>query len=418
MGHLYDGLKPSYRRVIWTGLEHPDKLVKVATLAGVCGGKYSPHSPDSLPAVISELVRSGYFIGQGSHGSPSIYKPLTIDPAAPRYIEAKLHPEFRKMIQPLIPFVPYKESEVDSMYKEPLYIPIPIPIAMCFNSLGIGVGIRMKTPNFSMKSMLDAYFKDDPTLLRSNTDLEIDSNTSELNSIWNKGYGRVTYKFFVDNKFKLEGQEGVLLYGNSSYIQLSKLSSKLKSPKEDPEDDEKGWMDKGLVEMIDLSSKRAGNKIFFRLKKGQRGKDKVTLKMLSDEITSIGVHSDNYNLAITDGDQTKVRPLKEWIKFSYTNFESLVKKYKTDKLSKLKLKSEVLKYSYDIAKAILADPKASKGSLSKTLGIKEEVVSEALKRSISSLLKGNVDSDIKSVKAEIKYVKSLKTKNFYEDFIK
>jgi len=417
MPYLIDGLKPSYRRIIWTGLEYPDKLVKVATLAGVCGGKYSPHSPDSLPAVVSEMVLSKIFIGQGSHGSPCIYKPLSIDAAASRYIEAKVNPSFRKMVSPLIPLVPFKESELDSMYKEPTYIPSPLPLSMTFNSLGIGVGIRSLGPNFSMKSMLEAYEKNDYKKLRSNTDLKINLKQSDLKDIWEKGEGRVTYEFFIDNKFTLEGRKGVLLYGDSRFIQLGKLSTTLLTTKANPKEEELGWIDRGAVEMINLSSKKTGNRLFFTLKKHQRGTDKVTFAMLEKELNRIKYNSTKYKLAVTDGKTSEVRPLRDWIHESYTNYTMLVDEYKTKKETALKLKIEVSKNSEIIAKSIMKNPKITKSEIAKELKLDREVVAEALKKSLSSLMKSNKDKDIKAYTSEIKEIKKLKPKDFYEDFI-
>lgn len=414
MFHLLDGLKPSYRRIIWTGLEYPDKMVKVATLAGVCGGKYSPHSPDSLPAVVSEMVRAGIFVGQGSHGSPSIYKPLSIDPAASRYIEAKLDPDFRKMISKLIPLVEFKESELDSMYKEPLYIPSPLPISMTYNSLGLGVGIRTKTPDFSMKSMLEAYKADDYNLLKSNSSLNIVN--SDLKGIWTKGYGTVCYEFSLDDHV-LDKTKGVLLHGDARFVQLSKLTPALMCTKSNPKDEDLGWIDKGLVEMIDLSSKKNGNRIFFRPKKGQRGSDKITVGMIKKELNKCRYHSEKYSLARTDGETSTVIPLKEWIHETYTNYSSLVDKYKKKRLDELKVKELVIKNSEVIAKEIMSNPKIKREELETKLNLPKEVISEALKKSISSLLKTNRDKDLQDVKKDKAQTKALQPKDFYEDFI-
>lgn len=415
MLHLYDGLKPSYRRMIWTALEHPDKLIKVATLAGVCGGKYSPHSPDSLPSVVSEMVHAKIFEGQGSHGSASIYKKWNNDAAAPRYIEAKLASSYRKMIAPLIKHVPYTESELNSIYKEPVYIPSPVPLAMTFNAIGLGVGIRTVTPNFSIESMLDAYFKDDPSLLKANGDLEIDYSKSDLKSIWEEGRGSVTYKFHLDLKAKAEKKSGVALYGDPRFIQLSKLGKlETKTFKSAKKEDELGWLDKGLVTMIDQSSRKTGKRIFFGVLP-TRSKEKVTLPELITELESLRITSSNYKLAVTDGKTTEVRPLKKWIDETYKNFCSLVKLYKAAELKKLDLKVQVITHAEAIVDVLRASPKISKEDIGKQLKLPQEVVNETLKKSISVLMNINKTKELNSLKKEKASVKKLKPIDFYED---
>jgi hypothetical protein len=419
MLHLLDGLKPSYRRMIWTALEHPDKLVKVATLAGVCGGKYSPHSPDSLPAVVSEMVHANIFEGQGSHGSASIYKPWNNDAAAPRYIEAKLRGEFRKMISPLIPFVPYVDSELNSMYKEPTYIPSPVPLAMTFNALGLGIGIRTVTPNFSIKSMLEAYLKNDYTLLRANGDLIIDPKRSDLKSLWEKGRGKVTYGFHLDKKAMCEGKKGLALKGDPRFIQITKLGQlETKSYKDPKKEDDLGWIDKGFVTMVDQSTRAGGKKIYFGIPDSSKGKKgRVTLKELTEELESLRFSTSSYKLAVTDGKTTKVRGLKSWIDETYKNFCSLVNIYKVKKVDKLKMKEKVVINAEAVAKEIMKYPKKDSTEIAKTLSIEEEVVKECLKKSISVLLKTNKDNELKSLRASIKETKLLKPEDFYENII-
>jgi hypothetical protein len=417
MLHLYDGLKPSYRRMVWTALEHPDKLIKVATLAGVCGGKYSPHSPDSLPAVASEMVHAKIFDGQGSHGSSSIYRKWNNEAAASRYIEAKLSAPYRKMIAPLIKHVPFKESELNSIYKEPLYIPSPVPLAMTFNALGLGVGIRTVTPNFSIKSMLDAYFQNDYNLLRANGDLEIDAKNSDLKLIWEEGKGSVTYKFHLDLNAMAEKLPGVALYGDARFIQLTKLgkleTKTFKSPKKE---DELGWLDQDFVTMIDQSSRKTGKRIFFGVTKNNL-KNKTTPQELIDELEIIRSTTTSYKLAVTNGTTTRVRPLRNWIDESYKNFCKLVVAYKKAEIEKIDLKIQVVTHAEAIVDVLRASPKISKEDIGKTLKLTLEVVTETLKKSLSVLMNITKVKELKALTLEKSKVKKLTPIDFYEDII-
>lgn len=419
MPHLLDGLKPSYRRMIWTALEQSDKLVKVATLAGICGGKYSPHSADSLPSVISEMVHSRVFDGQGSHGSNHIFKLWNNDAAAPRYIEAKLNKYYREMISPLIPFVPYKESELDSSYKEPLYIPTPFPLAMMFNSLGLGVGIRSVTPNFSPKSMIEAYKKDDYTLLRANGDLYIDNSNSQLKSIWTKGVGKIRYGFNLKKNYTYGKRKGILMYGDARFIQLTKLGKlDTKTFKDVQKEPELGWIDKGFVDMIDVSTRNTGKQIFFAISSSSKGKKgRVTLKQLEAELEKIRFTSSNYKLAVTDGKVTSVKGLKDWIHETYTNFSSLVSIYKKDRLKKLSLRREVALHADLVAKKLIDNPKISKTKIAKELKIDLSIVEECLKKSISVLMNINKSKELQMISDKTSSIHLLTPESFYENII-
>lgn len=419
MPHYLDGLKPSYRRMIWTALEHPDKLVKVATLSGVCGGKYSPHSADSLPSVVSEMVHTGVFDGQGSHGSSSIYKLWNNDPAAPRYIEAKLSSPYRKMLSALIPFVSFKESEVDPTYKEPIYIPTPVPLCLLSGCLGLGVGIRSLTPNFSAKSMIEAYKKNDYKLLKPNGDLELINAKSDLKDLWEKGKGKVTYRFHLTKNVTYQGLKGVTLHGDARFIQLSSMGKlETKVSKMEGKEDTLGWIDQGHVVMIDQSSRKTGKKIFFGVVPPNKSrKGSVTLKELEGEIDSLRSVTVNYNLAATDATTTKIMSLRNWIKCSYDTFGILVLKYQSSQLKKLKLKKEVLLHSERVAKYLLANPNSEKEKIATSLKIDEEVVEECLKKSISVLMSTNKLREDKNLDSEIEKVSNITPEFFYEDLI-
>ena len=64
---------------------------------------------------------------------------------------------------------------------------------------GLGVGINTIIPNFSAKSIYNAFIKNDPNLLEPNIDIEIIKKDSDLDGLWNKGKGRVVYKFHTQD---------------------------------------------------------------------------------------------------------------------------------------------------------------------------------------------------------------------------
>lgn len=418
MPHRLDGLKPAYRRMIWTALEHPDKLTKVATLAGVCGGKYSPHAPESLPSVVSEMVQAKIFNGQGAHGSNSIDKSWNIPSAAARYIEAKLDKNWRDLISPLIKLVPKVESELNFM--EPTYIPTPIPIGLLMGSLGLGIGVKSTLPNFSPKSLLSAYESNNPNKLEANGDLKIDYSRSELDSLWNQGSGRVCYEFDISDVVTIAGETGFEIYGDPTFIQTtltSKLKTKLVDGVKSDKEEDLGWIDRGLVKMLDRSSKKTGKRIFFSIKKNQKGSDRVTLEMLREELESYRLNSTKYTLSVTDGTTTEVLPLKLWLDICYKNFEKLVGDYKKSKLDSIQMKVHVANYAKSIVDLIRANDVITKEEIATKLKISKDIVEEATKKSISVLMKYNKEKELESLKHEAEKINKLKPIDFYGDII-
>jgi DNA gyrase subunit A len=53
---VYDGLKPVYRRVIYTYYLHAKDLVKSSKIVGLCMGSFHPHGDKSIYDVAVKLV--------------------------------------------------------------------------------------------------------------------------------------------------------------------------------------------------------------------------------------------------------------------------------------------------------------------------------------------------------------------------
>lgn len=412
MPHMMDGLKPSYRKMIFTALTFPDRMSKVGTITGECGGKYSPHAPDSLDGVASELVHAGIFEGQGSHGAKSIYKPWNIPPAAARYCEAKMDVKWRKMIEPVMGLVPKQPSDMG--FDEPVYIPSPIPLSLLFGSLGLGIGIRSKIPTFSFKSMIEAYEADDPKLLVPNGDIMLNKRKSELESLWNTGQGKVAYMFFLnENAVSLDGvTKGYTLYGDPRFFQANLTEALEGNAKKGIQ----GWLDKDLVVMRDESPKKSKHHkvVFFGVKPKQK---LVTNEMLRAELEIIRYNQETFKLAISDGDSTRVTPLREWIGACYKNYNQLVDDLKKKKSLALDLKKLVVEHSEDVANHILKNPKDSVEDIAKALKLDLELVKEITRKSISVLMKLDKEKELKSITDQRVDLKRLQAKDYYSDLL-
>ena len=118
-----------------------------------------------------------------------------ISPAAARYTEAKISSKFRSIFSDLMPYVPFKDGELEE--QEPEYIPTPIPLSLLFGGLGIGFGANMRIPAFTIKSIYNALIKDDPELLEAPFGLKLIKDKSQLKELWDTGLGRLTYQYQV-----------------------------------------------------------------------------------------------------------------------------------------------------------------------------------------------------------------------------
>ena len=103
--HIYDGLKPSYRRVALVSLEADNnKLIKTSKITADTS-KYHVHGTDGLRDVAGELVRWKLLDGQGNIG---LIKGLDeeLKDSAPRYTEVKVSNKLKNLSKDLIPLTP------------------------------------------------------------------------------------------------------------------------------------------------------------------------------------------------------------------------------------------------------------------------------------------------------------------------
>src|SRR5947207_2573039 len=149
--HLFDGLKPVQRRILWSLHEKDDgRFIKVATINGQCA-QYHPHGEAAIGDALVVLANKRYLIeGQGNFGN--IY---TGDPAAaPRYIECRLTDLARAEIfnDDLTGFVP----SYDGRNNEPIALPSKLPVLLMLGTEGIAVGMSCKILPHNFPELLQA----------------------------------------------------------------------------------------------------------------------------------------------------------------------------------------------------------------------------------------------------------------------
>ncbi len=134
--HLDDGLKPVQRRVLHTLWDMDDgRFHKVANIVGATM-KLHPHGDASIGDALVGIAQRGWLIEpQGNFGNI-----LTGDePAAPRYIEARLTPFAREVL--FNPKTTTWQASYDGRTKEQVTLPAQSPIAMLAGAEGIAVGL-------------------------------------------------------------------------------------------------------------------------------------------------------------------------------------------------------------------------------------------------------------------------------------
>jgi hypothetical protein len=365
--YIYDGLKPSYRRLIQASLDiAKDKLVKTASIVGNTLMKWHPHGDASLNPVVSELVKKGIFDGRGNHGAEFLIGE-DASPAAPRYTEAGLNKSYRDIMCPVLKYVPTFLNELG--YEEYEYMPSPIPLGLMFGYIGIAVGTGCKLPSFTSKSLLEAYLNDDPLLLKQSDGLIID-NPDNLKVLWKTGRSYLKYhvnNYRLGNEIIIEGKHGPL---NLNYDWLLQLRSD------------------GRVDYDDLTSDDYPKLSWHKMPRVQY----PTTEEMEAKIRDICKGQECYYVRVVHNDQVRDIGLYDWIDITYKNYKNLYSKYLSDKISNIKFDIEVFKNANTVSREIIESKSASADSIAKKLNIGVDIVNSIMDKTLRSI-RNMLDSD-------------------------
>src|SRR5882724_4571112 len=149
--HLFDGLKPVQRRILWALHRVDDgRFTKVANVVGDTM-KFHPHGDASIGDALVVLANKRYLIeGQGNFGNI-----FTGDPAAAaRYIECRLTDLARTEIfnDEITEFVP----SYDGRNREPVTLPCKLPLTLMLGAEGIAVGLSARILPHNFPELLQA----------------------------------------------------------------------------------------------------------------------------------------------------------------------------------------------------------------------------------------------------------------------
>lgn len=394
---LRDGLKPSYRRTIVTAMKNGSKLMKTASISGTCIASLHPHGDGSINSVVSALCRYGIFDGVGNHGAKFIRTTQGVDPAAPRYTEARVSEKWRDLISPLLKYVPQIEAEMEG-FTEPLYLPTPIPLGLTFGAKGIGIGANCLIPAFTAKSMYNALMNDDPSLLESPFGLKLNPNQDGLVDLWESGIGRITYAFRAT---KEDG--GFFLKGNAELFSANPQGMKHLEQ----------WCEEGLIRIIDETDEE-GPRLFFERTPGIKKIDDEDIKR---EVLKAAVNTRVYRLTVYRDGQAFVIPLKVWLKECYENYLKLVNVYKQDHIDKIKFDIDVYTWIPEVVKILMKKPDSDDQEIANKLKISLDIVKAIMQKPISTLKRINTQAKIDSLKDDLKEFQSLNPVKYTESII-
>ena len=152
---IRDGLKPSYRRVLWTMNEmKATRLTKSANIWGEVM-RYHPHG-STYPTMVGMAQKDGqlnpYLIGKGNfgqHASELAY-------ASDRYTELKLAEISIDMIADSKKNGVKMIDNYDSTRKIPEVFPVKYPSILAYAQSGIGVGFSSSIPSFNITELCQA----------------------------------------------------------------------------------------------------------------------------------------------------------------------------------------------------------------------------------------------------------------------
>lgn len=400
LASVYDGCKPSYRRLIWSGLQFPKGQMQPSVQVVNKMASYHPHSIDSIRYLLGSMVRSGIFSGKGAFGMTSIMGDIK-EPGALRYTKSCLSDLYYEIITPLLQCIPRVESPVGP--EEIPYIPAVFPLALSFKGLvsGIGYGISTVYPNFSPVSLYNAYINDDPTLLEPNVDLILDKGNSELQRLWETGKGRVIYSYRLKKYTTEDGKVGFLFSGGTEIFtpNLKKINKLVES---------------GYVFIDDLTDIH-GPKMFVGLV-NNRG---ISLDQLETLCRQCCYDATVYNLNVTDGKTAFRIPLRDWLDYTYKNYIQLLHDVNLKKIEKVKFDIMVQEAIPVIADYILnKNPKATDKEICKIFGMPEEVVKAVMDKPISQLRKNKDNTArIKGLKDKLKELKKFSPTEYVQELV-
>lgn len=223
---IIDGLKPVQRRIIHTMIKTDDgRFVKVANVVGKVMA-YHPHGDASIYTALVNLANKELFIDkQGNFGNL-----FTGDSAsAPRYIECRLRPVTREVLNTNPKITQYVET-YDGRDTEPVAFQAKLPLVLIMGAEGIAVGMSTQIMSHNIHEVIDAEKK---CLRGESFELFPDFRTGGLIDVsdYKDGLGKLIARAKLDTSDDKKITITELPYGSTSESLIDSIEKAAKSGK-------------------------------------------------------------------------------------------------------------------------------------------------------------------------------------------
>lgn len=361
-------------------------------------GNLHPHGT-SIEGVIVQLVQIGILEGQGNFGGSTVTGDK-FEPAASRYTEVRVDPLWHSIFSELMPFVDWEPSYIG--VQMPSFLPTPIPISLLFGSLGIGFGIGCLIPNFSARSLIEAYLTDDPYKLAPNyNNITFNYAHCDFENMWIKGYANMAYLPTIRRGSTPDCSDGIFIETDNRFIvpNLPWVTQKVSEGRLFTRDESDG----------------SGDRLFI----GKYPKIQEGMNYWEAYCIQNTEYAETFRLYVTDGETTKLISLRDWIHFTYTRYLNYIEAMKSSRVAKLEREIRICELLPLVGACIHENPNADEWYITDFIGNGTDIndVKACLSKPIRKLLKKEYGSEIESMKKSIIEVKSIDSKKYTMDIL-
>lgn len=381
-----DGLKISHRRVLLAAEQmNGGKLVNTSKLVGDTIGNYHPHGLESISGLVSSFVRKGLLFGYGNHGSDGISPD---GPAAIRYTKSGMMPGLRDYFFKLYDYANLVEGEVDGTI-EPETLIVPIPVALLIGGGGIGLGgVTAMYPAFTYESLIDAFYSNDPTKLKSRYNTIIDA---DYKSLWTEGTGRISYAMDVRTEYSKDDQCNVTVIEGETGGLVPSLGVF------------KELVEQGRVAIRDESSTKLRVVVYRTL-----GTRAISDEEVYQKCKEVSQRTISYRLMVSLGSKVKILGIKDWLSITMSIYEKSFNKWKNDSIARYRRLIEEYTWLPKVGELLLQN-KTNKDIIDE-LGIQTAIFHRILQKPINMLRNRDFSAKITEFSNKIADLEKLNAK--------
>jgi len=342
-----DGLKPVQRRILYgmwdMGIRHNQPYKKCARIVGDVLGKMHPHGDGAVYDALARLaqewnIRYPLVDGQGNFGS--------VDgdpPAAMRYTEARLSQIAEELLYDIekntIDFGP----NFDGSYEEPKVLPAKLPNLLLNGAAGIAVGMATNIPPHNLGELCDAI-----TCLIDNPEATVEElmermpgpdlptggvilGAEGIVNAYSTGKGHIVIRAKAHIEEAARGAYHIVVTELPYQVNKARLQERIAELVKDRKID-------GIRDIRDESD-RNGIRLVIILK--QDAQPKKVLNQLF-KFTQMQVTFGINMLALTEGNQPRVLPLKKVLQYYIDHRREVIRRRTEYELDKARRRAHIL----------------------------------------------------------------------------